>query len=627
MAGSVYRKMRCMRDIFLLCGEGSIPALLKAVLSLRIQVGASVAAALLVSFSLLFPVFSHAADSKGIDVKIEVTGIEGKLLDNVKGYLRLLQKKDDPHFNLQWLKFLHREAPDDIRKALEPFGYFNPEIHSSLEETGNNRWKATYHVDPGSRVVVTEVDVRITGPGADDPDLRALVDNFPFKKGDYLDQNAYEKAKKRIIKLALSKGYVDAGPTVKQILVNPEDGSAVIRLHVETGPVYYLGEIRMHQDFMDPDLINHYMEDVHTGDIFTNTALLKLQQDLSNTGYFNLVDVEPAFEDARERHVPVDITLSPGDANTLTFGLGYDTEIGANGSMHWHNARLNSYGHTADAWVNLSLKKNTLKGAYWIPARHPKTDRYGIITKFEQEETESTNRHTADLEGGYYFLWKEWSSKVFSEAKFERFRTDGSDWTYTKMLSFGGRLERTEFPKEIFPRTGWYLYSELRGSPGLISDTSYIREHLRTRVFIPAGSRGRFFLRGRLGLAAVSKYSKYPNSLRFFAGGDESVRGYRWKELGPEDSSGDVIGGRNVISGTLEYNYRVLDKWVGALFADAGNAFNASIDKIYVGTGVGVRWLSPVGSVRLDFAWPVNEDGRGMKLSSMKFYFGFEITM
>ena len=576
---------------------------------------------------LLKPALSVAAAEKRPQVEIEVTGVDGKLLNNVMGYLRLAIKKDDPHFNLQWLEFLHREAPDDIRKALEPYGYFNPEIESSLDEVGENKWKAVYKIDPGPRVVVSEVDVRLMGEGADDPDLRALVDNFPFKKGDYLDQDEYEKAKKRIIQLALSKGYVDVHPETRQILVDPDEGTAVIRLHVETGPKYHIGDIRIHQDFLDPDLIRRFIDDVHSGDVLANTVLLKLQQELSNTGYFNLVDVEPAFEEAQDHHVPIDITLSPVDANTFTFGIGYDTEVGIKGSTHWHNARLNSYGHTADVWINLSMKKNTLKGAYWIPASHPRTDRYGIITKFEQEKTESTNRHTADLEGGYYFLWKKWSSKVFTEAKLERFKTDSEDWTRTKMLSFGGRLERTEFPKEIFPRNGWYLYSELRGSPGLISDTAYIREHFRTRLFIPAGSRGRIFLRGRLGYASVSDYEKYPNSLRFFAGGDESVRGYRWKELGPKDSNGDVIGGRNVISGTLEYDYRVLDKWVAAVFTDAGNAFNSSLDKVYVGTGLGVRWLSPVGSVRLDFAWPVNEDGRGMKLSSMKFYFGFEITM
>ncbi len=587
-----------------------------------------------VSFFLvcaIFCILPHnrvmAAEDARPSVEVEITGVEGKLLDNIKGYLRLLQKRDDPNFNINWLKFLHKEAPDDIRKALEPFGYFKPQIDLSLEKIDENKWKATYRVVPGPRVVISDIDIKLSGEGADDPSLKELVEKFPLKKGDVLDQGVYEKAKKELIVTALSKGYVDVHPTVKQLLVDPEENTVAIRLHIDTGPRYYIGDIRIHQDFLKPDLVRSYIKDIQKGQVFTNTTLLELQQELSNTGFFSLVDVVPDFENARDRLVPVDITLYPADANKLTFGFGYDTQVGPQAMTHWSNRRLNSYGHSMDAWVNVSPLKNSFRGAYWIPAGDPRTDRYGIITKVEQEETDDTDRNTADLEGGYYFVWHDWSSKLFTEAKLERFRTKGNSWTRTKMLSFGGRLERSSFPRDVFPRSGWYLYSELRGSPGLISDTAYVREHLRTRLFLPAGQRGRFILRGRLGLAGVSDYDSYPNSLRFFAGGDESVRGYRWKELGPKDKDGDVVGGRNVMSATAEYNYRVLDKWVAALFADAGNAFNSSLDKIYVGTGLGVRWLSPVGSVRLDFAWPVNEDGRGMKLSSMKFYFGFEITM
>ncbi len=581
----------------------------------------------LMSPVLVLPVPCLAAEQDRPSVEVKITGVEGKLLENIRGYLRIYQKKDDPRFDLQWLKFLHREAPQDIRKALEPFGYFNPAIKFSLVHERGNRWKAQYHVRPGPRVVIRQVDIRIRGKGNKDPDLRKLVSTFPLKPGDFLDQDAYEKAKKEILELALSKGYVDVKAKTGQILVNPVKATAVIRLHIDTGRRYYLGRINVEQDFLEPGLLKRYLRKFHQGRVFTNTLLLQMQQELSNTGYFSLVDVKPRFDRVKDQHVPVDITLLPGKRHRFSLGLTYDSEIGPKALIHWHDSRLNSMGHTCDAWFNLSRKEKTLRTAYWIPAEDPRTDRYGILTKLENEKTDSTKRYTADIDGVYYFLWKKWSSKAFLEAKLERFRHSGESWTITKMFSLGGRLKRSKFPRGPFPRTGWYLYSELRGSAGLLSDTAYIREHFQTRVFIPAGSRGRLLLQGRLGVAGVSHYSKYPTSLRFFAGGDGSVRGFRWKELGPKDSDGDVEGGRNVMTASCEYDYRVLEKWVSALFVDAGNAFNGSLDKVYVGTGVGVRYLTSVGSARLDFAWPVNEDGRGMNLSSMKFYFGFEITM
>ncbi len=573
------------------------------------------------------PVIAAPAHGDGPVVDIEIKGVEGQLLENIKGYLRIYQKRDDPHFNLQWLRFLHRKAPQDIRKALEPFGYFSPRIKSSLVKEGDDRWKAVYVVEPGSRVVVRQVDIKLSGQGKDDQDLRKLVSSFPLKPGDYLDQDLYEKAKKEMVQLALSKGFVDVRAETAKILVDPAKGTAIIRLHIDTGHKYYLGKIRFHQDFMDPGLLKRYLREFHQGDIFTDTLLLEMQQELSNTGFFSLVDVKPALDEVQDWHIPVDITLLPASRNRFSFGFGYDNDIGPKALIYWHNSRLNSLGHTCDAWFRMSTKKKAFKSAYWIPAEDPRTDRYGILTNLEYETTDDTKRYTADLDWGYYFLWKKWSSKLFLEGKMERFLESGESWTLTKMFSLGGRLERSSFPKKPFPRSGWYLYSELRGAAGLVSDTAYIREHLRARYLVPVGSRGRILLKGRLGLAGVTHFSKYPTSLKFFAGGDESVRGFRWKELGPKDSDGDVEGGRNVISGTWEFDYRVLEKWVAALFVDAGNAFNGHLEKIYVGTGIGGRYLTSVGSVRLDFAWPVNEDGRGMKLSSMKFYFGFEITM
>ncbi len=562
-------------------------------------------------------------------VKVEIRGVEGQLLDNVKGFLRILRKKDDPHFNRQWMLYLHRQAPADIRKALEPFGYFDVQVESSIKEIGRNNWVVTYEINTGPRAIIKGIEIKLAGQGAEEKQLLELADACPLKQGDYLDQDLYEKYKKSLLKKAMSLGYVHAAMPVARILVDPDKASARIKLHLDTGPRFYIGRIRFIQDFMDEGLLERYLgDDVKPGDVFSNAALLKLQQALSNTGYFDLVDVQPDFKNAdNENHVPVNIRLSPAKRHRLSFGLGYDTAVGAKASMRWHNARVNSLGHSSDAWVKLSGASSSVNGAYWIPAEKPRTDRYGIVAGYEQEETDNTRRRTLKLEGGYYFLWRKWSSKLFVDSRYERFRTDAESWTGAKMLSLGGRIERSEFQSERFPRTGWYLFDQLQTSPGLISDTGYIRNEFKGRLFIPVGSRGRLFLRGRLGIAQVSDYDKYPTSLRFFAGGDESVRGYRWKELGPRNGDGDVIGGRNVLTGTVEYDHRVLDSWVAAFFADAGNAFNNSFDRIYIGTGLGVRWLSPVGSVRLDFAWPVNEDGRGMKLSSMKFYFGFEITM
>src|SRR5690606_9543527 len=112
----------------------------------------------------------------------------------------------------------------------------------------------------------------------------------------------------------------------------------------------------------------------------------------------------------------------------------------------------------------------------------------------------------------------------------------------------------------------------------------------------------------------IDEFSELPASLRFFAGGDQSVRGYRYNSLGPTDASGEVIGGRKLLVGSLEYEHRIRGGWSAAVFYDAGNALEDYGDSLARGAGFGVRWLSPIGQVRIDLASALSEDGNPWRL-------------
>ncbi|MFP5506345.1 MAG: autotransporter assembly complex protein TamA, partial [Gammaproteobacteria bacterium] len=106
----------------------------------------------------------------------------------------------------------------------------------------------------------------------------------------------------------------------------------------------------------------------------------------------------------------------------------------------------------------------------------------------------------------------------------------------------------------------------------------------------------------------IDGFRELPASLRFFAGGDQSVRGYDFQELGPRDASGQVIGGKHLVFGSLEYEHRVHGNWGVAAFVDTGNAFNSTHEGLETGAGIGLRWRSPIGMVRLDLAAAVSQD-------------------
>ena len=560
------------------------------------------------------------------DIEVKINGVEGELLENIEGFLSLMNEKETRGGNPAWLKRLYARAPGEISAAMEPFGYYNPSINSSMERKGN-RWLFVFDIDPGKRATINNIDLKITGPGSKEPLLKKEIAKNPFHKGNPFDQDKYEEFKNRVLRDAFSLGYAEARTEKSLVMVNKAKNDVSINLYFNTGPLYHLGKVLCDQDIITNDLMERYTSILIPGELYSQKRLQELQGNLVNSGYFSRVEVNPMFDEAKDEKVPVKIRTLPAKRHRFSVGGGYDTRIGLNGSLGWKNRRWNRQGHSSDLMMRLSMPNSSLKGTYWIPVLNPVTDRVGIGSMLEREVTDDTERITANLDGGWYFDRNGWTSSLFSELKLERFQTGDEDWTGTVLLSIGGKTAFSRFDSGRFPLSGWSIETDLRGAPGVISDTAYCRWDTKLNALYPLLKRGRLNMGLRTGMAWVDKFDQYPASLRFFAGGDNSIRGYKWKELGPKDSKGDVEGGKNIMTGSVEYDYRVLEDWVGALFLDAGNAFNDSIDKIYVGAGAGIRWLSPVGAVKFDCAWPMNEDGRGPKLTSIHFYFGFEINI
>lgn len=571
---------------------------------------------------------TQKASTQPVEVAISITGIEGELKQNALAYLELKKSLNDPHFSKAWLQRLHKKAEKNIKDALQPFGYYQTKVTGTLQQTEDSSWLAQYTVVPGKQVKITEVNIVITGPGKNDPEILALIDNFPIKKGDPLDHTQYEEAKANITTGIGRLGYSQITTHSKKVLVDTKNNTANINLEFASGTKFFLGTIHFHQDMLNEDFILSYLQNIKTGDPLSQNTLLELQHALYSSGYFSLVDIKPDFEHVKNRdQVPVNITLKPAKRHKISFGIGYDTEIEANVSMRWQHRRLNRYGHYGDILTKLAPKKSTFRVSYWIPTGDPSRDKYGIITSVETEDTDTTDRTTFDLETGYWFAIKEWENTLFTEYRLEDFVTGNDPSTTTELLSFGARTQRVNYEQGLFPRRGWSVYGEIRGAAEqMLSDIDYLRLYLKSRLLLPVTRKGRLVLRAELGMAESNDYDSYPSSLRFYAGGDQSVRGYDWKALGPKDREGNVIGGRNVVTGSLEYDHQVAENWVVAGFYDAGNAYNDSLDTVYYGAGFGIRYISPIGLIKTDIGFPLKSDD-DISDNNFVFYFGFEMNL
>jgi translocation and assembly module TamA len=568
---------------------------------------------------LLLTALAGQAAIAEVDVSVKVTGVKGAQLDNVRAHLSLIQRSKEEDLSNRWVRMLYEDGPDEISRAMEPFGYYNVAVKSSLEQR-DGRWFANYQVSRGDPVLIASNDLHYTGAGADRPELIAKLDAFGLKVGDRLNHQRYEEAKARLIRSAENLGYVKAKAVDAEVLVDPAANTAAIKLTIDTGPRYFYGDVSFEQDFLDPALLERTVK-LQPGEPYNLDEVITFQQGLQLTGWASAVTVDPKFKQAVDGQVPIEVKLEPSKRNHYSLGVGYETDIGPRISARWNQHRINTRGHQADAFLRLSPVLSTARAAYYIPANNPVTDRFATSVEFEQEQTFDTKRRT--LNGEFAFIRRTIDDKnfykTFLEYRDERYQVGDEPSETTSLLSLGFARRFTELEFMLFPQTGRSVDYELRAaSSAILSDTSYARIRVAGKILLPLGDNGRFRLAGELGAAVVEDFEKYPTSLRYFAGGDSSIRGYEYKSLGPIDDQGNVTGGKNLVVVSGEYNHRIKKHWVIASFVDAGNAFNDSLDDVNVGAGVGFRWLMDFGSVRVDFAWPITDEdvtlGDGMVL-------------
>lgn len=554
------------------------------------------------------------AVARAADVRVEIEGLDERLTTNARAHLSLVTYTEIPDLGETNVRALHARAPAELRAALEPFGYYAPEISSSLTRDGDT-WVARYVVNPGEPVVVTSVDITVTGPGADDPGLRAPIEQSRVVQGAPLDHADYERTKGALLAAANERGYRDAVLAEHRIDVDVPSRSAAVRLRLETGDRYRFGPLRFEQDVLRDDVLRRYVT-FAPGDPYDAKQLLELQYALYDSGYFGSVEVEPGAPDGDA--VPIIVRAEPRLRHTYRFGVGYGTDTGARVSFGYENRRLNSRGHRAALDLRLSAPKQDIEAQYVVPLERPQTDSRALAAHATDEELGDTRSNKVELIGRDTRLLGAWQRQLYLRLANERTVIADVESTSTHLVP-GMLWTRTRADDPILPTRGSYIGADVHGTGSALgADTSFLRLRLDGRLVRPLGERGRTVMRLSLGTSAVGEFDELPASERFFAGGDQSIRGFDLNSLGPRDEEGKVIGGKHLLAGSLEYEHRLRGPWGVAVFVDGGNALDDFGDDLEYGAGVGARFRSPLGMLRFDIAWPLTDGDEGVH-----FHFGF----
>jgi translocation and assembly module TamA len=543
-------------------------------------------------------------------VKVEVEGVPRNLERNIRSALSL-EREDDGKLDETAVRRLHDEAAGEIEEALQPFGYYKPRIRSELRQEGD-RWIARYEVDEGPAIKIASVDLQLTGDGADDPNFRRITQDFPVKRGEVLFHPDYERAKKLLTDLAAEEGYLDAVFQANQVRVDLERYRADVVVHYNTGPRYRFGDVRFNQDVVDPELLTGYVN-FKPGEPLDINKVLELQNSLSDSPYWSRVEVVTRQDQAQGLQVPIEVNLVPAKTMRFSGGLGYGTDTGPRVTGSWELRRINRRGHRGEASVRASQIEQGLSLSYMIPGPYPRTDVISFNAAYQREETNSVLSETGlvgvqrtQSRGG----WREALSLTYQREDFEV----GLDQGISNLLVPGASWERVKADDRIDTTNGYRLLLSVQGAEGsVLSDTSFVQGSVEGKAIRTLGERHRLIGRAQVGYTATDEFRELPPRFRFFAGGDRSVRGYAYQSLGERDAAGNTIGGEALLTGSLEYEIRFLDKWGAAVFYDTGNAFHDFGGELKQGAGFGLRWRSPIGPIRADIAWALSERDHPLK--------------
>lgn len=574
----------------------------------------------LAALGLIFvSTFSHAG------VKVEIEGLSEALEDNAIAYLSLSTRakrasEDAVRLSADSVRRLYGRATDEIRQALQPYGYYNPVISSELEEleqsepTAETEFVARFNVDTGPRVLIRELTVEVEGAARDLLQIQTLLKASPLAPGQALNHQQYDDFKTSLQGAAYRAGFLDARFSAAEMKVYPDQAAADIKLLLKGGQRYYFGPVQIEQDILDAAFVQRFVK-IEPGDPFDTEKLVSLQLALADSAYFASVDIEIRRKDAVEFHIPVTLRADPMKPQKYTTTLGYGTDTGPRAGLGVEFRRINRLGHRFSAEVEGSARNAALGSEYRIPVANVDQDHLAFFFKTEQLEIADAQTNEYSVGVRLQDNWWLFRRQLYLRYSSENFRFGDEPSNRAILLTPGISLNYQTADDLTYTRRGFSATLDVHGGvEGPLTDTTFLQASLYAHAVLPLASRARLLMRGGFGATSTKHFDELPPSERFYAGGDRSVRGYAFEALSPINENGNEVGGRYLTTGSIEVDYLVRGNLGVAAFYDVGNATSDFEFDLKSSVGIGLRYLTAVGMIRVDIAHPLDDPDTSFRI-------------
>lgn len=538
-----------------------------------------------------------------VSAKLIVKGVNNTLEKNILAHVAISREAcDAPSWRLQQRR---RDINKEASKALQAYGYYEPQFTQSFSQK-DKCWQLELQVTPGPQVTLRTIDIQlIDSPEALYPELQTVINNPLLRTGAPLNHQSYDTYKQKIMDTAQAWGYWQSVFKKAELAIYPNEQAADVYLHFSPGPRYTFGAYAFSSTVLKPRLIERLAEPLE-GRPYSADNIQDSYNRLQNSNYFRQVVIAPQVsEDKDNTVVPLSVNFTMNNQRSLGAGIGYSTDQGPRIRGDFRNRYYNSDGHKLRGDALWSDKVKSVSATYTIPREDAALEWYEFNAGFIDETTttyhsikQSTNARVISA------LPNDWIMNTGINLMQERYRLGSEPEKKTTLYIPGIGFYWTSAEETSRQTRGINLDVGITGSHQVwLSDLDYVQTYIRSKSIVSPMRRIRIISRVELGATLIDNFDSLPVSVRYFAGGDNSVRGYEYKSLGDINAEGDVIGGGRLAVGSIETDYLFLPNWSASLFYDIGDAYDEQ-PSFKTSWGTGLRWFSPLGAFRLDVAFP-----------------------
>jgi translocation and assembly module TamA len=563
---------------------------------------------------------ASAQDGARYNVEVETPLEHTELRDLLRQGLSLERWQTDAQMTPELLRRLADEAVAEATGAAAALGYFSARVSYTLDRD-STPWRIVLQVDPGERTLVSAAEIAFSGPALDDPEATGLIARvragWLLRAGMPFTQAAWEEAKRDAVRKLASWRYAAARVAASRADVDPQARSARLSVTLDSGPPFRLGTVEVHGNKRYSDRLIENSNPTKPGATYDRAALSLYVQRLMQTGYFASaradVDPDPSRADA----APLSVTVIEGSSQQLETGLSFNTDAGLRLELNYRDVDVldsawrwrNQFRFDNETQqVRVDLDTPTQAGGTW--RNHYVSAKHSTVQNDELSTISVGLAHNWPGAGS--------PSALLASATYEEERLPDSSPDYHYAAFFGFRYGFRQTDDLILPRRGFFGNLTAGGAPAGLATQPFGRFTGTATLLFALGRSDDLLLRGEGGIVIAPTRSGIPSQFLFRTGGDQTVRGYAFESLGVKRDTA-VVGGRYLLIGSAEVTHWFSPTWGVAAFVDAGNAWDSAerYDPA-LGSGLGARFRTPIGPVRVDVAY-----GEEVKAVRLHFSVGF----